>query len=416
MIKNLKKIILLLLLLSVYVFPQSSSSYSRIGIGDLVFSYSARSMGMGQLGTSLAVPDFTGIINPAAWFKLDRTRFEIAVDDNNLFLSNNTQSGRLSSAIFNGFTLAFPVSEKYGVGVAMGIVPYSRVSYDVLQSYPSPIANVSDYQLNYIGSGGLSRTFIGSSFELPFGLVLGASFDYYFGEIDYSSQVNFTNISNTSTNYLKSYRPNGTGTTVGLITPDLSPVLKSNTISDLRLGLAVNYISKLNVDTIGTSNSTLGVDTIGFGSATMSIPLRISAGLSMSLSKKYLVSLDFLTQPWQNYTYNNVKSPELRNAYKVSAGFEYRPLLNLGSSFWQAIIWRAGLSYEQTQYFINGTGINQLSISGGFSFPLSYQNTLDVGVQYSNRGTTNFNLIKENSVRVDFGLSIGELWFVQSAR
>ncbi|HUX92223.1 MAG TPA: hypothetical protein VMV36_00335 [Ignavibacteriaceae bacterium] len=416
MIKNLKKIILLLLLLSVYAFPQSSSSYSRIGIGDLVFSYSARSMGMGQLGTSLAVPDFTGIINPAAWFMLDRTRFEIAVDDNNLFLSNNAQSGRLSSAIFNGFTLAFPVSQKYGVGVAMGIVPYSRVSYDVLQSYPSPITNVSDYQLNYIGSGGLSRTFIGSSFELPFGLVLGASFDYYFGEIDYSSQVNFTNTSNTSTNYLKSYRPNGTGTTVGLITPDLSPVLKSNTISDLRLGLAVNYISKLNVDTIGTSNSTLGVDTIGFGSATMSIPLRISAGLSMSLSKKYLVSLDFLTQPWQNYTYNNVKSPELRNAYKVSAGFEYRPLLNLGSSFWQAIIWRAGLSYEQTQYFVNGTGINQLSISGGFSFPLSYQNTLDVGVQYSTRGTTNFNLIKENSVRVDFGLSIGELWFVQSAR
>jgi hypothetical protein len=416
MIKNLKKIILLLLLLSVYALPQSSSSYSRIGIGDLVYSYSARSMGMGQLGTSLAVPDFTGIINPASWFMLDRTRFEITVDGNNLFLSNNTQSGRFSSAIFNGFTLAFPVSEKYGVGVAMGIVPYSRVGYDVSQSYPSPITNVSDYQLSYIGSGGISRTFIGSSFELPFGLVLGASLDYYFGEIDYSSQVNFSNTSNTSTNYLKSYKLNGTGTTLGLISPDLAPLLKSNSISDLRLGVAVNYISKLNVDTIGTSNSTLGVDTIGFGSATMSIPLRVSAGLSMLLSKKYLVSLDFLTQPWQNYTYNEVKSPNLRNAYKASAGFEYRPLLNLGSTFLQSIIWRAGLSYEQTQYFVNGTGINQFSISAGCSFPLSYQNTLDFGVQYSNRGTTSFDLIKENSIRIDVGLSLGELWFVQSAR
>ena len=416
MIKNLKKTILLILLLSVYIFPQSGSSYSRIGIGDMVFSYSARSMGMGQLGTSLAVPDFTGIINPAAWFKLDRTRFEITVDDNNLFLRNNSQSGRISSAIFNGFTLAFPVNQKYGVGIAMGIVPYSRVSYDVSQSYPSPITNVSDYQLSYIGSGGLSRTFIGSSFQLPFGLVLGASFDYYFGQIDYSSQVNFTNTSNASTNYLKSYRPNGTGSTVGLISPDLSPLFKSNSISDIRLGVAVNYISKLNVDTIGSANTTLGVDTIGFGSVKMSIPLRVSAGLSMELSKKYLVSLDILSQPWQNYTFNNVKSPELRNAYKVSAGFEYRPSLNLGSTFWQAIIWRAGLSYEQTQYFINGTGINQFSISGGFSLPLSYQNTLDIGIQYTDRGTTSFNLVQENALRIDVGLSLGELWFVQSAR
>ncbi|MHB1687793.1 MAG: OmpP1/FadL family transporter [Ignavibacteriaceae bacterium] len=416
MIKNLKKIFILLILLSVYSFPQSSSSYTRIGIGDLVYSYSARSLGMGQLGTSVAVPDFTGIINPAGWFRIDRTRFEIGIDDNNLFLNDKTQSGRFSNAVFNGFTLSFPVSDKYGVGFAMGIVPYSKVGYNVSQKYSSPITNVSDYHVSYVGSGGLSRTFIGSSFEFPFGLVLGASLDYYFGEIDYSSQANFTSTSNVSTNYLKSYKPNGLGTTLGLISPDISLLFKSNSISDLRVGVAFNYISKLNVDTIGTSSSILGLDTLGFGSTTMKIPLRISAGLSMALSKKYLVSIDFLTQPWQNFSNNGVVSLYLRNAYKVSAGFEYRPLSNFGSTFWQNVIWRAGLGYEQTQYSINGTGINQYSISGGFSLPLSYQNTLDVGVQYSSRGTTDFNLIKENSIRVDIGLSLGELWFVQTER
>ncbi len=414
--KHIKIISIIIFITSINIFSQSSSIYSRLGIGDMVYSYSARSLGMGQLGNADAVPDFVNTLNPATWSRIDKTRFEIGVDYTGLSESDNSNNGFYGRAEFRGFTLAFPISSQYGIGMSMGLMPYSRVSYNVTYNYPSPTDNVSNYQISYLGSGGLTKTYIGTSFQFPFGLALGATMDYYFGDLSYSSQVNFSNSSDVSTNYLKTYRPNGLGTTVGLITPDIAPLFNSKFVEDIRLGFSASYISDLSTDTIATSNNVIALDTLGTGTVMMKIPLRVSGGISFVLNKKYLVTLDYLDQPWQNYSFDNVKSSYLRNAYKVSAGFEYRPLHDIGSTFWQNVIWRGGLSYEQTQYNINNTGIYQYSVSGGFSLPLSFENTLDVGLQYSTRGTTANSLVKENSFRFDVGLSLGELWFVSGER
>ena len=63
-----------------HLLAQSSSSYSRYGIGDIDYSYSVRRMGMGQLGTAVADADFISIINPASLYKIDKTRFEKELD------------------------------------------------------------------------------------------------------------------------------------------------------------------------------------------------------------------------------------------------------------------------------------------------------------------------------------------------
>ena len=74
-------------------------------------------------------------------------------------------------------------------------------------------------------------------------------------------------------------------------------------------------------------------------------------------------------------------------------------------------MWRAGVSYEQTQYIINGTGINQLSVFAGLTFPLGFGDSFDLGLEFSQRGTLDSNLIQENFFRINIGLSFGELWF-----
>jgi hypothetical protein len=251
---------------------------------------------------------------------------------------------------------------------------------------------------------------------LPFNLSLGATLDYYFGSLNYTAVSNFTSSNNISTQYNTAYEPSGLGTTVGLITPDISTLFNSKSISNFKLGLAVNYIKGLSTDTLYTSYSSArsaGTDTIGMGTATMKIPVRLSAGLSFTLSQRYLLTFDAASQAWSNYTFNNTKVPDLRNSLLLSAGFEFRPKQELGASVWEQIIWRAGLSYEQTQYEINNVGINQYSVSGGFSFPLSYANTIDFAIQYGIRGTTESNLVKENFIKINFGLSLGELWFLR---
>jgi len=106
----------------------------------------------------------------------------------------------------------------------------------------------------------------------------------------------------------------------------------------------------------------------------------------------------------------------MRNMMMLSAGFEYRPLKELGISYMNMIILRGGLSYEQTPYIINNIGINQYSVYGGCSIPLSQGNTIDIGLQYSIRGHVDNSLIKENDLKLAVGISLGDIWFLRDEK
>jgi hypothetical protein len=403
--------LLLIVLVCLPVFSQSGSAYTTLGIGDIEYTYSARRSGMGGLGVSVADEDFISSLNPAGWYKINRTRIEFGVYYNGMFISDNSSSGYYGEMEFSGVTMAFPVSNLYGITASVGLVPVSNVSYEIKESFETP----ETYDINYSGSGGLSKVYIGTSYKLPFGLVVGANADYYFGNLTYKSRIDFINSPSLFSEYENRHNPNGLGGTFGFISPDFSSLIDSNSVSELKLGASVSYFGSLDMDTITISRSSSGVDTVYFGSAAMEIPLRFSAGLSIVLNKKYLISLDYAMQPWSEFKIDNVIQPNLRNAQKFSLGFEYKPESELGSTFMEQIIWRSGLSFEETQYMINNKGINQLSVSGGFSLPISYGNTIDIGIQFSMRGTKDFNLIKENTIRLNAGISFGELWFIRQS-
>ena len=218
------------------------------------------------------------------------------------------------------------------------------------------------------------------------------------------------------TKFLRDYRPNGIGTTIGLISPDFSNILGSKDITNLRIGFAANIFSKLSTDTLLTFSSPVLDDTIGRGVVDMEIPNRITTGLTLELNKNYTINLDYTFQPFQNFAFNGIKSGNLRNITKVNSGFEYKPQIDLGATFWEQIIWRAGLSYEQTQYEVNGKGINQFSVSGGLSLPLGISNTLDLALEYAIRGTTDAGLLKENIIKLGIGISFGEIWFIRQEK
>ena len=390
-----------------------SSPYTRIGIGDVLYANSARKLGMGQIAVSDAEENFISYYNPAGLFKLKRTRIEFNFYYNGSFLSSDNLSSYTGKGEFSGFMIAFPVSSRYGIGTVTGLVPYSKVDYDIRNSIQSPDGN---YQTSYEGNGGLSKLFVGASYKLPFDLVIGATMDYYFGNVNYNSSINFIDATNTDAQYNNEYRPKGIGTTLGLISPGIDSLFGLHGIKNFRIGLAYNYIPVLKTDTVLTSFSTLGTDTVGQGIVNMKIPGRLTAGLSFVLNNKYLLSFDYAFQPWENYSFNNQAFSDLRNSSKFSLGFEFTPTLKPGSTFLEQIIWRAGLSYEQTQYLINGKGINQYSVSGGFSIPITQANTLDLGLQYAMRGTTEANQFKENTLKLYLTFSLGDIWFIREEK
>ncbi len=392
---------------------QSSSVYSRYGVGDIELGYSPKMISMGELGIAQLDPDHLVVSNPASWSALTRTRIELSFGYRGVLISDANQSNFTSETDFKGFTIGFPVSRSNGIGVVAGLVPYSRVSYKAVENTISQNTLTPSYTVSYEGKGGLSKVFLGSSANLPFGFSAGATLDYYFGNQNYLSTVEFDDPDlNINTIYENNRRATGFGTTLGLISSNIANDLNINFLSDLRVGLSFNYFGKLNTDTIYTSTSLFLLDTISIAQTEMKIPARINGGISFVLSDEYNFNLDFMYQPMSKFSFNNQNDANLRDANKFSAAFEYKPKRTMGMTTWEQIVWRCGLSYEQTQYIFNGQGINQYSLFGGMSYPLGIDNTIDLAIQYINRGTTENNLINENSIRVYLGVSFGELWFL----
>ncbi len=405
------KIIFFFVVYSTILFSQSSSSYTRYGIGDINYTYSARSLGFAHTGVATFNQGFVELLNPASWSALKLTRIEFSLVLNGVQLNGNSNSALYTDADFKGFTFAFPISKKFGIGFASGLLPYSRISYKVVQSNTDNETPSGNYTETYEGDGGLSRLFMGASVKLPLDWNFGATLEYYFGKRTYSSAIEFDDNSFLPSEYELDYRSTGFGTTVGLISQNFASLFNSESISNLRIGVSVNLLSDLETDTSLTINPTNRADTVFSGITQMSVPMRITTGITLQFSNVYSFNLDYIYQPWSEFSLGGVNSSYLRDVNKIGFAFEYKPVLAIRKTGWELIALRAGLSYEQTQYIINGTGINQFSVFAGLSLPLGFGDSIDLGLEYSKRGTTEANLIQENFFKINIGISFGELWF-----
>jgi len=215
---------------------------------------------------------------------------------------------------------------------------------------------------------------------LPLGISLGATFDYYTGNIEYKSSFIFDETSNLSNSFFNSdNKLQGIGTTIGLESPDLSNIFTIENLSNVRLGMSYELTGNINNDTTLTTISSLGETKVNTGNSKINLPSKLSLGLSFTLNEKYLFIFDYLYQPWSKFEKNNKIQHNLQDLNIFSFGFEFANELNKFASFWELIKYRGGLSYEQSQYTINGKGINQLGIHAGISFPLGLRNTIDIG-------------------------------------
>jgi long-subunit fatty acid transport protein len=412
--KFLKYIFIILTYLP--LFAGNGSVYSRFGYGELINTNSARRLGMGGLGSAVTDAANLGSFNPAGWHTINLMRFDFGLNYQGINASTTNYSTYSADYSFSGFTLGIPVQKDYGIAIVGGLQPVTEIDYSVVEELSNDI--IGDYNAYYKGNGGLSKAFIGASYITPIGVVIGGSFDYFSGKIEYSSETEFrsgVNLSNTKfTNQLKN---RGAGFTAGIMTPDMSEFVSLGTIKDIRFAASLSYVSKLNADTAFiTSSPAVGSKVTDDATVEVKIPMKLAFGLSFKVNNRYLIALDYLHQPWSKYEFNGSKSPYLRDLMKISAGMEYADRSKKFGSFWEQMIFRCGLSYEQTQYEINNEGINQYSIHGGASFPISPGNSLDIGLQFGIRGTTDSDLIKENIYRATVTLSFGELWFMRQER
>jgi len=412
---KITKITLHLFLIALPLFANGGSIYTRFGIGDLRLSSSSRRLSMGELGIALGDNDYLNALNPAGWTYLGQTRVETSFLYNGNLMQSSSSSVFHSNTFFDGVMFGFPLDHNLGFSLVFGLVPVSNVEYDVVQNYTAS-GGVDPYTGEYTGTGGISKFFIGTSYKLPLDFSLGLSYDYYLGEIDSKSAITFSDTSAyTSSSFQRKLTYHGMSATAGLITGNLSQYLGIKNLKDLRFGMIYSPSFGMNTDSLDNSVSIIGTNANATRSYKTKMPYKFGVGSVIKWTDEYTFTLDYLYQPFSQYREDGLPVAFMRDFSKYSLGFEYRDDTR-SDSFWDHVMLRAGLSYENSQYIVDGTGLNQFSVYTGFSMPLSYGNTIDFGFQYGKRGAKENGLLVDNFFRFSFSISLGDIWFVRSER
>lgn len=420
MIKSIKYIVMTLFLAGIISAQQGGSVYSRYGVGYVENTHSGRRLGMGGLGIAVADAGYVNFLNPAGWYATQFTRLELGATYYGIELDDGNQQAKHSDATFSGLTIGIPIDRDYGITFSLGLVPVTNVNYNVVgtEDYQLNVDLKDDYTVDYSGKGGLSKVYFGLSYKTPFDFILGATYEYFVGKIEYSTSLSFVNseiftdVEYTST---KSYY--GPGATFGLISNDFAQLFGMSNIKDFRIGLLYNFYSDLSTDTTLASTSIAGLIEHEGGTVKTKIPSRLGVGISLTWNKNYLFLLDYLYQPWSKYRFNGQPDVNLKNSQRLSIGFEYRILeKRTRDTFWEQFDVRGGLSFEDSQYEVFGESISQMMAHFGFSFPIGEGNSVDIGLAYGFRGKTESNLIRENIFKGTVSVSLGELWFVRQER
>ena len=420
MIKNLS--ILILLLISVNTFAQktNSSPYSILGIGDGISSKTVEESSMGGVGVANSNPNDLNFSNPASFASLYLTTYVLAVENRGFNIKEGNESVKASNAYLSYIAIGIPLGEKGGF--AFGLQPNTTVGYSLKNTIQDSDGENIESSI-YEGDGGTNRVFLGFGYKIAKNLSVGLEGEYVFGNI--RNNISTINRDVTlGTRYETDAKINGAGLKAGII---YETKLKENLF--LYLGTTFAFESELesegneflfsisNID--GSSKDTI-VNNLSKGSYKK--PLKTSIGVSLSDPNKWAASLDYSFQdPIElggNLLNRNPRLDYGKSSTLALGGF-YLPKYNSISSYWDRVVYRAGMRMEKTGLMVDGIGnganftdIDDFGISFGVGLPLGNQvSRLNLGFEFGKRGTTDNGLIEEKYFNFRLGLTLSSKWF-----
>ncbi len=423
MIKKIVIAIVCFAATGLYAQNGSVSPYSYFGIGELQSKGTMENQMMGGIGM-FADSIHINLKNPAALSKLGVkfgedfgiTTYTFGLSHNRLSLENNTESQ--SSSVTNLEYLSLAMAIKKGFGIGFGILPYSSVGYNLV----SESINNNDVLVTNIfeGDGGLNKVYFSVGYEFIENLSAGVTANYVFGTLNYDriqsiENVQFGTFDNRSSkvegmdfNYALNYNP----------TVDD----KYNIFASVRVNTQANLTSK-NKKAIGSLSTTTGqnvevtnvdLDAVNLKNTELKIPTTATLGLGFGEHRKWFLGAEYSFQGLSSFSNDFIDEDniEYEDASSFAFGGFYIPDHSAFSGYYKQITYRAGLRMDKTGMTINNKEINNFGITFGFGLPMrgSFSN-LNLGFEIGKRGTTYADLIEESYFKVNFGLSLNDIWF-----
>ncbi len=393
------------------------SPYSRFGLGDLQSYNNSQYAAMGGIGYAVGSSTSVNFLNPASYTKFDSLSFVFEGGMVSNFITQETSllSQKSNYTSLSYLTFGFPINRWWKA--SFGLLPYSSVGYKVTDR--QTVADFGTVDFKYEGQGGINQFFIGQAIKINSNLSFGVNIAYLFGSID-----KLRTVSPMDSAFVFNVRVKNSAT-YGNFNFNFGLQYFKNLKNDFIFGSGVVFSNALNANvkedflSYSFSETSSGYeyihDTASIVSKTnvnhrMYLPNCAGIGFSLEKRNKWLIGADFNWQNWENYTYNKV-SDSLSNSYRISIGGMLKPN-PYSSNYFKRITYRAGFRYSPTYLKLYNEQINEFGISFGLGLPLrKSKSTINLGVEFGKRGTTDNGLINENFTKFTIGFSAYDFWF-----
>lgn len=439
-----KRVSLLFVLSLTVILPaisQDNSPWSRYGLGDIVPTGNIATRGMGHIGA--AYNDFQSInfVNPASYsrFGLQRSILEMGIDVNSRKLSNNrgetyTSSNAVIPYLAAGFQIK-PVKSKVDWGLAFGLRPVTKVSYNIQSGgrLPSGDSTVTLYE----GTGGSYQAFLGTAIGFK-NFSIGVNGGYRFGTADYTTRVNIYNdtLPGRYRSGQKKIR-NKFGAAFAEVGVQYLIKLKIDTVNKktslLHLGAYTTLQSSMKstrdelfetffiTDQSGTDQQIDSVSEVTDIKGSIVYPSTYGFGLMYEHDGKssLRIGADYVMSKWSDYRYNGAKDM-LQDGWQIKLGGQIIPdITGRSKSYWSQVMYRAGFNYGLEPYTVDGD-MKTYGITFGVGLPIkrfTYQeinksNVVNTAFEFGQRGNRTM-LLRENYFRFTIGFSLSDIWFIK---
>lgn len=396
----------------------SYTPYSFYGVGDLAHSGTSMNKAMGGIGVAVRDIGYVNPLNIASVTQRDTLSFMLNVGllNKNIYLKDAAHTSAFNTANINNLTVSFPLKNK--TAMMIGVSPYSNIGYK-FRSYetnPSLVSTYGDIQYKKYGHGSIDQIFVGVGTILFKGFSFGIEGIYYFGGLNYESDIYFN--STLSMRTLQSgwkRKTTGWSAEAGLQYSYSLP-------DDYTLILGATYRMKSNIRgelnryayAIGTTTT----DTISEvkSRSKIVVPSKFAIGATFSKSEKWMVGIDYERQDWSKTEFLATPGVNFssQTAQSFRLGVEYIPNKYDVRYYFKRVTYRAGFHYDQSYVKFEGKSVNGYGVTFGMSFPISRLNTtLNFSVDAGKRGRNSGNLILERYINFVFSFNLHDIWFVK---
>lgn len=407
------------------------SPYTMYGLGSLNPTHNTAFTGMGGASIGFRNDGFDypfaarlNLSNPASLSGLAPKTFffDVGLAGSNFYLKQRSAGGYIKSSFntfnINNVTAAFSIAGK--LGVALNVSPYSEVGYRVHTDDTSYLEDLGVVRYHYNGQGDVSEAKLAMGWE-PFDkLSVGAELIYLWGNIDRIYQAEILDYTGSGSYSEISSRRGATANTNEKVSRLFAGFgVQYNAIDNratrLTLGATYRLGGKLNSEITDfiPSNNVYG-DTVRFSQMRSSTRLPQTIGVGAFFHRqKWAIGADWVYQDWgaknsqpvsENVTYTNT------NTFKLGAQFTPNRLDIRGrfTSFFNRITYKVGVRYGNNYLKFMGQPINEKAVSLGFDIPFRAVSvsTLNLGLEFGQRGRLGHGLVRENFFKVNVGVML----------